>query len=908
MSDSPAGVEDPLLPADPPPPPPLPPPPDPDAISSQVVPPPPPDSEAIGRHLRNRILPDDPPQPSSSHGGGRKPKPAHITKASATHVLLDLSFTEIDGFSFKPPVKNFLPLCQQIISRFCHLSSHWEGNFSLNAAVGIITSELTAVWKKANIPTIAKKNIRDKVERLVGVYKKLSSYKNTEKVKQKWFVDSYAKLTKDMPDVFDIKASDSYILAHSKELPVPYGDMEQAFYLDQISKAFTMGIGGVDKRWMQEDEDRRAAQQRTEAKRRRLEERRALEQIKSGTGCASTDDIDAAIGMDTSQVTCADESVDDNDDDVVAADFERYIMTRSRKRRLDECGEVQMAKDLNLRVRKSYHKIYNRVYDFLIKFMSVASASNRQAILAAKFFVDCMFGVKWLTQEEANHEKKKIEDEGKKIPPDFYHNVLPSDTALDRMRDQYARATQRGIGELILGLEEDQAVTQHGDSTTRSMTGKIFTSPLSIGKNCHFSLPIQKLNFETKEDVAQVYATQYEMFSALTGQPASAFFDRMTSFMHDSATEMEQFMSVLQTKVSSNHKPYQLKCVMHTCLGFTETEIKVVSALEQTIGPDKLYQSANCHDKTNVSKSVVNAVLKLISPQFQQKPYNLKAEFDILLSESGDGQKNDAFPLRSHRFGALERASAVVLYHWDQILILCEKVENRNDLIIYVRTTMDCSFVKHIILCFALIGLFLIEPFCELVTTSDHLDLCRLFPSLFSDLKKPKDVANGILRFSSDAIPTLKPYFDKVVEKQVYPNRWLKSLQDEIETLDDDGLETVRNVLALFSFHCGDTLQRQRGREYGFGISSDSAAGKLWQYFFIPVFLSFIVYSHLYFFFCLSFFLCVCCHIYFFQSVLPSLILCLCFFFISFFLSFISSCLFFILSIFLSFILAHACI
>ena len=32
-------------------------------------------------------------------------------------------------------------------------------------------------------PTIAKKNIRDKVERLVGVYKKLSSYKNTEKVK-----------------------------------------------------------------------------------------------------------------------------------------------------------------------------------------------------------------------------------------------------------------------------------------------------------------------------------------------------------------------------------------------------------------------------------------------------------------------------------------------------------------------------------------------------------------------------------------------------------------------------------------------------------------------------------------------------------------------------------------------------
>ena len=302
--------------------------------------------------------------------------------------------------------------------------------------------------------------------------------------------------------------------------------------------------------------------------------------------------------------------------------------------------------------------------------------------------------------------------------------------------------------------------------------------------------------------------------------------------MGDSAKEMNDFLAIVGQNLQSTHLPYRLKCVLHTILGWTETEIKVISALEQSIGPDKLYGESRCHDASNVSKSTINAILKLISPQFQHKPYNLKKEFDILLVELGGNTKNLAFALRSHRFGALEMAAAIVIHHWDEIVILCEKAENRNDLIIFCRTTMECVFVKIVILSFALIGLFLIEPYRELVSSSNHLDLCQSFPNLFSDLARSKVVANGIINFSPDAIPSLATSFKKVIEKKVYANQVVESLQVTVDSLDDNSLETLRNILALISHYCAITLQRQRGEEYDFAAnkepnSSNSISGEI---------------------------------------------------------------------------------
>ena len=350
---------------------------------------------------------------------------------------------------------------------------------------------------------------------------------------------------------------------------------------------------------------------------------------------------------------------------------------------------------------------------------------------------------------------------------------------------------------------------------------------MTVGKNLQLSLPVHKLEFETADDVANVFKLNYDWMAVLTGHEAKDVYQSTHAFMTDSASEMGTFQPLLQEKLLSDHQPFGLKCVQHTVTGYTETMLKAISGLEQEIGPEKLYGTANCHDKSNVTKETIVAVCKLISPQYQNKPYSMRPEFEVMLSENGGLKKNDSFSFRNHRFGCLSKAAAMILYHLDDVVHLCDHVESRNDLIIFIRTMLDCEFVKHVIIALSLVGLHLIEPFTELVSTSNHLELQVAFKSLFKDLQKSGQVANGVFNFSKAAIPSLQSLLEKVIEKNVYPNHWLDVLQVQIDSLDDGGFETVSHVVGLFAHHCAATLQHQRGEAYGFAATIGPHAGNL---------------------------------------------------------------------------------
>jgi hypothetical protein len=194
-------------------------------------------------------------------------------------------------------------------------------------------------------------------------------------------------------------------------------------------------------------------------------------------------------------------------------------------------------------------------------------------------------------------------------------------------------------------------VTQHGDSTIRPRTGKIFVPPVTVGKNLQLSLPVYKLEFETADDVVNLYKLQYDQMAVLIGHEAKDVYEKTDAFMTNSASEMGTFQPLLQEKLLSDHQPFGLKCVQHTVVGYTEAMLNIISALEQEISPEKLYGTANCHDKCNVTKETIVAVCKLISPQYQNKPYSMRPQFEAMLSENGGPKKNDSFSCCNHRFG-----------------------------------------------------------------------------------------------------------------------------------------------------------------------------------------------------------------------------------------------------------------
>ena len=752
----------------------------------------------------------------------RRNQQRYPTSSNTSYQVGQVHFKQLESLTSEEG--NVFPMGKQILGRYLHLVRTGEGvgTFTRRKAVEKVVAEVKGIWDEANVPSKSERKIWKMIDPMVESFVKLGQ--NRGKKDQKWYKEKEEKLAQTLEAVLDVKLEDEMIPVVEQATGIEYGEEEQALYEDQVGKSFNWKVGEVDKEWLAEHEEELQMLQGVEERRA---ERDAAEQNRREKWLAEKGDLFRYQSHDSSESEDEENGENENGERLevdegrkgkIPSDCQRprVILTRNMKQRLDT-GELDcFPKDF--KVRDSYHHVKDSVYDFLISFMADASASSNQAIRAAKNFAKHILKVDWLTEEEAREQKAKAEKEGVELPEDFYLTVLPCRSSVEEMRRNYALAAEKSTAELLLGLGSGSSATHHGDSTTRSMTGKIFTLPLTVGNNLHLNLPVQKLSSERAEDVADVYQLSYDRMSVLTSQPSAAFFQAIDAFMTDSAAEMRNFIPILKERFESEHDPTRLECVLHTTLGFSNSALQVLSSLEQSIGPNNLYGSAKCHDANNVVKSTVNAILKFVSPQYAQKPYNLKAEFDALLHSKG--KSNDSFSLRSHRFGALEKASIVAIYHWNDVKDLCERVENRNDLIIFLRTVMDCQFIHQMILALALVGLHIIEPFIELVQSSSHTDLLQRLPLLFVDLQNHEHFGRNSTQVSSCVLPTLRSAFHQVQEKGVYKKRWLEVLQTEIDLLDDAGLECVQNVLGLISFFNAKTLQRQRGSAYGFADSN----------------------------------------------------------------------------------------
>ena len=101
-------------------------------------------------------------------------------------------------------------------------------------------------------------------------------------------------------------------------------------------------------------------------------------------------------------------------------------------------------------------------------------------ILGAKFFVECILGSTWYTNEEAQKLIQEAALEGEEVPDDPWHYVLPSHAAINTMRHFYARLAEKNAGKLILSTggtgTSGETVTIGADSISRSHCGKIYHS------------------------------------------------------------------------------------------------------------------------------------------------------------------------------------------------------------------------------------------------------------------------------------------------------------------------------------------------------------------------------------------------------------------------------------------------
>ena len=215
----------------------------------------------------------------------------------------------------------------------------------------------------------------------------------------------------------------------------------------------------------------------------------------------------------------------------------------------------------------------------------------------------------------------------------------------------------------------------------------------------------------------------------------------------------------------TEHVPRHLLCHVHPVFMFLRELDAVFKMIEQKIGHDKIFASFNLtpNSQESIITQFLDCSMRLISHDFDHKPWNKADEFDIFIAPKG----NISIKLASERFTRYTYLCAATLHHDKDICAFLRKFDHiSNNLACIVRCFEDVEFLRVFCLVGALIGLHLVEPFVKITSSASttYADLQVASPLLYENLLSA-DV-NNFFQFDKPALSfASQDVFDSVKYK-----------------------------------------------------------------------------------------------------------------------------------------------
>ena len=122
-----------------------------------------------------------------------------------------------------------------------------------------------------------------------------------------------------------------------------------------------------------------------------------------------------------------------------------------------------------------------------------------------------------------------------------------------------------------------------------------------------------------------------------------------------------------------DEKPGQIFCGTQTVLGFSEKMDKMVTTIEPKMKLETVI--AKCMVAIAIdldskhhrpSSQALDMCLKLVAPEFVQKPWNYYKQYRCYLESKG--VEISLFSYKDSRFGCLSRAAAVLLHNYEHLI------------------------------------------------------------------------------------------------------------------------------------------------------------------------------------------------------------------------------------------------
>ena len=266
---------------------------------------------------------------------------------------------------------------------------------------------------------------------------------------------------------------------------------------------------------------------------------------------------------------------------------------------------------------------------------------------------------------------------------------------------------------MVEGKEQGRTLTHYTDSSTKKDVGTFNAQGIHIGKDNPFPLPILSVDGETTEDIAMQTDMGFSMLAAVRGVEVSEIYKLVDVHMTDSTEHNKGFAEILAEMYDLEKPAGQLFCSTHTTLGLARAFNKVMRLVEGEMELEKQIQTFMVDldvdsKNSSVAGQALDMCLKLVAPEYSEKPWNRYKEFMLFLEERNVNPV--LFAYKDARFGCLSRAAAVFLHHWQDLKDLMSANPGVNNrLACLVREVMELPYLIPVFVVFACFGVHMVS-------------------------------------------------------------------------------------------------------------------------------------------------------------------------------------------------------
>ena len=382
-----------------------------------------------------------------------------------------------------------------------------------------------------------------------------------------------------------------------------------------------------------------------------------------------------------------------------------------------------------------------------------------------------------------------------------YENVLPSSKTINNHKHTLAIQQEKDAATALNNISPGTKVTLHYDSTSRSkIDGDWPALILIFSNNQRFTLrPI----FFAYEDRAQIIRLVVETYSRMAATlnnednsvTSKVLWEKTTALMTDSVTKNLKIECGVAEVLNSRHIPYHLLCKAHTVEAFDRSNLEVLGTIEKDVSFRAKLEKMNpavksfLRGKTSVVEAAMSSILSLVSHDKSAHSTNQADLFDFILQR--ENKVNTIAMYYERRFTKLGYSAASILQALPYLRMLLNESHLSNQHIEIVKMFLDSEFLITELQVLAYFTHTITLPFLYFVEVNTNEELLTMFPRLFNDLK-------------AGDLKTLIQY------RVEYPH---------VKVNEPEG-DVPKTILKKMCTDAANVLERQAGREYGFGEQS----------------------------------------------------------------------------------------